>query len=306
MMKYRHRICLFLTFVTVLCAVTDSGSVLAGKTSSRSRRQIQIEYSNKPLDLIAIPEEEEWLALVAAPIAAQIKSQRKMPVVIVVPSDPSEKQRGLVEQVKSQSNSFVVLSQNPDRDLFEAPDDSPVRLQVSRPNLTQTSILLAKSYWNKADTAVVASAREPEAAILASTLAAHLRVPFIPHESRRNLRELSRVLNALDVKTVLFCTNKQDDNQTVTSSRLSNFASFRQKVEFLDRTAIDRRIIHLLKKKNIHNLILMRVPEPESDVGAQSWIGPYLSVMRGAPVVLCSSSDGIAAEEQVYNFIMTH
>jgi hypothetical protein len=292
--------------VTVLCAVTDSGNVLAEKTSSHSRRQIQTEHGNKPLDLIAIPEDEEWLALVAAPIAAKIKSQRKMPVVIVVPSDPSEKQRQLIEQLKFQSNLFVLLSQNPDRDLFEAPNDSPVRLQVARPNLTQTSILLAKSYWKKADTVVIASTREPEAAILASTLAAHLCMPFIPYESRRSSGELLRALDVLDVKTVLFCTNELDDNESVTSSRLGHFASFRQKVEFLNCPMINRRIINLLKTKNIHNLILTRVPEPESEVGAQSWIGPYLSVMRGAPVVLCSSSDGITAEEQVYALIVGH
>jgi hypothetical protein len=305
-MKYRHRICLFSTFMMVLCAVTDSGSVLAGKTSSRPRRHIRVKNSNKPLDLIAIPEEEEWLALVAAPIAARIKNQRKMPIVVVVPSDPSEKQRRLIEQLKFKSNSFAVFSQNPNRDLFDAPDYSPVRLQVARPNLTQTSILLVKSYWEKADTAVIAFTREPEAAILASTLAAHLCMPFIPYESRRSSGELSRALDALDVKTVLFCTNELDDDESVTSSRLGHFASFRQKVEFLNCPTINRRIINLLKIKNIHNLILTRVPEPESDVGAQSWIGPYLSVMRGAPVVLCSSSDGITAEEQVYALIMSN
>jgi len=306
MMKHRHRICLFLIFVTVLCAVTDYGSILAGKTSSGQRSQTQIQHRNKPLVLIAVPEEEEWLTLVAAPIAARIKSQRKMPVVIVVPSVPSEKQRQLIEQLKFQSNTFVVLSQNPDRELFEAPDDSPIRLQVARPNLTQISILLAKSYWKNADTVVIASTQEPEAAILASTLATHLCVPFIPYENRRNSGELSRILDTLHVRTILFCTNKKDDNQSVTSSSLGNFAGFRQKLEFLDPTAIDRRIIHLLKKKNIHNLILTRVPEQESNVGAQSWISPYLSLMRNAPMVLCSSSDGIAAEQQVYDVIMTH
>ena len=305
-MKYRHKIFIFLTFLIVLCAVTDSDSVLTGKTLSRQRSQPQIQLRNKTLELIGVPEDEEWLTLVAAPVAARIKSQRKIPVVIVVPSDPSEKQRTLIEQLKLQSNSFVVLSQNPGRDLFEAPDDIPVRLQAARPNLTQTGILFAKKYWKRVNTAVVAYTREPEAAILASTLAAHLRVPFIPYEGRRNSRELSIALNVLGVTKVFFCANEQDKNQILVSSGLDNKADFRQKIEVLNIASINKNIIRLLGINNIRNIILTRVPEPESDVGAQSWIGPYLSVMRGAPVVLCSSSDGIIAEEQVYDLIMTH
>jgi len=286
--------------------LTYFGSVLASEALSRTLSQPQTEYRDKPLELIAVPEEEKWLVLVAAPIAARIKSQRKMPVVIVVSSKQSEQQHQLLNQLMPLSNSFSVFSQNPDRNSFEAPDELPVRLQVVRPNLTQASILLAKSFWKKANTAVIASTREPETAILASTLAAHLRVPFIPYESRRNLSEISRSLDALDVTTVFFCTNNQDENQIVTSSGLGHSANFRQKVESLDGPSINKQVIHLLGTSNIRNLILARVPEPEPGVGAQSWIGPYLSVMRGAPVVLCSSSDGITAEEQVKDLIITH
>jgi len=286
--------------------LTDFGSVRASEALSRTPSQPRTDHRDQPLELIAVPEEEKWLALVAAPIAARIKSQRKMPIVIMLSSEQPEEQRQLLNQLKPLSNSFSVFSQNPDRDLFEASDEPPVRLQVGRPNLTQASILLAKSFWKKANTAVIASTREPEAAILASTLAAHLCVPFIPYESRRNLGELSRALDALDVTTVFFCTNNQDENQIVTSSGLGHSVNFRQKVEILDGPSINKRVIHLLGTNNIRNLILARVPEPEPGVGAQSWIGPYLSVMRGAPVVICSSSDGITAEEQVKDLIIMH
>lgn len=298
-MSCRCRICLFLTVLVALCSLTILGSARGGETSSCPLSQLQADSKTKPLELIAVPEDEEWLALVAAPIAAQMKSQKKIPVIIILSPEHAEEQRRLVNQLKPLSNSSSMLSLDPDRNMFEARKEPLVRLQVVRPNLTQASILLTKSFWKDVNRAVVASTHEPEAAILASTLAAHLRVPFIPYESIRNLEELSRALNTLEATTVYFCTNNKDENQTVSSF-------FRQKVEFLDVSSINKRIIDLLGTNKIRNLILARVPEKETDVGTQSWIAPYLSTMHGAPIVLCSSPDGVSAEQKVKDLIMRY
>ncbi len=298
-MSCRRRIYLLLVTVIVLCAFTDFNNARGREASSRPLRQFQTDQKAKPLELIAVPEDEKWLVLVAAPIAAQMKNQQKTPVIIVLSPEHAEEQRRLINQLKPLSNSCSMLSRDPDRDMFEAQQELPVRLRIVKPNLTQACILFAKTFWKKVNTAVVAPTREPEAAILASTLAAHLRVPLILYEGRRNLHEISRALNTLGVTTVCFCTNNQDENQTETSF-------FRQKVEFLDGVSINKRVIHLLGTNNIRNLILARVPEPEKDAGTQSWIGPYLSTMRGAPIVLCSTPDGILAEKKVKDLIMRH
>ena len=261
--------------------------------------RLQADSRDKPLELIAVPEEEKWLVLVAAPIAAQIKQKQKTPVVIVLSSEQPEKQRWLLAQLNLVANSCSVLSQDQNKDLFGVSGELPVRVRAVRPNLTQASILFAKSFWKRANTVVMASTRKPEVGILASTLAAHLRVPFIPFEAAADLRGLSKDLDSLGVATVLFGIESGDANQI-------EISSIRQKVEFLDGTSLSSRIIELLGASNIRNLILARVPQPETGVGAQSWIGPYLSVMRGAAVVLCSSADGTSAEEQVKDFITRH
>ena len=295
-MKQRRAVFFILAAAVVLSAIVAivdqaacSASPFFGDRSPSGRR-------DKPLELIVVPEEEEWLVLVAAPIAAQIKSKQKTPILIVLSSDQSEEQRRLLDQLNLFSESCSVLSQDQDRGLFEVPDERPVRLKVVRPSLAQVSVLLAESFWKKADTVVAASTGEPETAILGSTLAAHLRVPFIPYQNPRDLRALSRVLKAVGAGKLLFCTDYPERSQRIASS-------FPQKVEFLDCSSASKRVIDLLGTSKIRNLILARVPEPETGQGASSWIGPYLSLMRGAPVVLCPSVNGTFAEERAKDLI---
>jgi hypothetical protein len=253
----------------------------------------------KPLALITVPENEKWLILVAAPIAAQMKNQQKVPILVVAGSEQSKGQRRMLDQL----SPITGETQNLDLSLAQptglraqgsdgVPEQLPVRAKVVRPSLTQASVFFAKSFWKQADIIVAASTQEPEAGILGATLAAHLRVPFIPYESRMDLRELAKACDSMGATTVFFCANRSPGNRL-------GISSLRQKVEFLDSPSISKRLIELLGAANIHNLILARVPEAKTGEGIQSWMAPYLSLMRGAPVVLCSSSDATAAEEQV-------
>jgi len=298
-MKRRWIARFLLTTGIVLSALTDVVSMPARQGIAGHPDRSRADHTDKSLKLIAVPEEEEWLVLVAAPIAAQIRSKQETPILVVLSSDQTEEQRLLLDQLNLVSKSCFLLSQDQDRSLFGGPDEAPAKLKVVRPSLAQVSVQLAKSFWNKADNIVAASTNEPEAAILGSTLAAHLRVPFFPYENARDLRVLSKALDAMDVNTVLFSTNKPHGNQLGVSS-------FKQKVEYLDSSSVNKRIIQLLGAGNIRNIILTRMPEPETQVGGSSWIAPYLSLMRGAPVIACSSLNATAAEEQVAAFIRSH
>jgi hypothetical protein len=180
--------------------------------------------------------------------------------------------------------------------------DIPRRLVtkwIAGNGLLETSILLAKSFWRKADSIVACATDEPEAGIFGAAMAAHERIPFVPYEHTSDLPELTRRLKAVGIQRVLLSTNRptQGDRDAFPSE---------QNVEVLGTSSIQHRIVTALGAPNIRNIVVTRVPGEDSAEVTASWIAPYLALMRRSLVVTCSSQTATSVEHQITALVSRH
>lgn len=253
---------------------------------------------NKPLTLIVVPEKNKWLLAAAAPIAAKMRRQNTTPVLLALASENVPEQTRLIEQLTPLVRSCVLLMTEPDLP-FRLPGLKTAKSIVpvtSEP--AKTGLLLAETFWKKVDLVVMARLQNAEAVVLASTLASHLGVPFIPVTGRENPETLSQGLKALGVQRLLLAaSNAEFDAELV--------GFLKPDVETLGIAEIQKRIVRVIGPENIRNLVLFRVPDEFADDTVLSWLVPYLSLMRGSAVVPCYSPDPLTAEHNVDKLIRT-
>jgi len=277
-------------------------------------RPVAVKNQNKPVTLIGVPESDEHLLALAAPIAAKIRQRNQTPILLALAS-ANAAQQNLLKQLAPLAGSCIVLTPDSDpplaevRALFATNIVSAFRdpEEGSRNAGSQIGLLLAGSFWKKTDVVVAAGAADPEALILGGTLAAHLGVPLIPATGRTNpegSREagshtLSEQMKLLGVQRILHVASDTDLDAKFISG-------FEHKTEFIDIAGVHKRIIEAIGASRIRNIILFRVPDDSKDDAASAWLTPYLSLMRGAAVVPCHSADAWAAEEDAKKLIRTY
>ncbi len=252
---------------------------------------------NKTVTLMTVDAKEQWQLAVAAPIAARIRHHKKIPILMATAPEGLAIQSTLMERLTPDLNSYIVMDF--DGFLKQVRGRCAVHVLPKASDCAQTALLAAMSFWQSADVLIVGAVDDPEAAILGSTLASHLSVPFVPISGRENPKMISEGLEILNVKRVVFVTSSGDFNTIPVG--FSNYNT-----EVLSTNDIQKRLIKAIGQDKIRNIILFRVPEVDADDDAVSWLVPYLSLMRNSAVVSCSSSNPYAAEEKVGRFIETY
>jgi hypothetical protein len=251
------------------------------------------DAGGRPLELILVSERESWLLLAAAPVAARVKETGRTPVLVAVTAEPTEEQRRLLSELLPSCNSCTIVSMNRTVQLSDL-DKGPVRQErTGSSSLLKTTLLLAGKYWQQTPTVMLCKTKDPELGVLGSTLAAHMNVPFIACHGDTDLKGIHTALKELTVSKVL----------VVGDSTLPRLLSGIYEVEQLDATSLAGRTIGLIGTDRVRNIILVRTPDSEHEEGNSSWMAPYLSVMRRAPVVLCSTGAARDAEERVINLV---
>ena len=134
----------------------------------------------RPLDLIAVPEQESWLLLAAAPVAGKPKEKGHRPIILALSTEQTE--RELLNQLLPSCNSCSIISMER---TVEPPghEKAPRKERIRGSTLMETTLLRATMYWPRAEAVVICQTRDPELAILGATLAAHMSVPFTACES---------------------------------------------------------------------------------------------------------------------------
>ncbi|MFB0554934.1 MAG: C25 family cysteine peptidase [Phycisphaerae bacterium] len=255
-----------------------------------------IAKQNKPMALIVVNEDDEWLIAVAAPAAAKIRRQNKTPILLKWESEENPRQTQLLEQLARVSGFCTILSSDRTFTLDQTLGNLPTYNIPAKPEPAETSLLLAGHYWQKADSVVLASGDDPEAVILGSALASHSYSPLIVTTGREQPRALSRKLSSLGVGRIIYVTTK-----TVTADSGISFPA--QKTEFIGVEEAQKRLIEKLNARNIQNIVLFRVPEESADGKSVSWLAPYLSLIHRAALVPCYSSDPLVAESKLESVI---
>lgn len=246
---------------------------------------------------ILVPEDEEWLLMLAAPLASKLEGEGGKPLVLAISAEsPGEVAR-------------LLIRPELDRRLLLVPEASPEALAAigefvvdkveTGYDPTDAAIGLANRFWRVSDTVILASSNNPCALILGSTLASHLKVPFVPVGIPYEDKILSENLGDLGAKKALLITDSTDNVPPWAKA-------LRQEVEVLDPEGVQRRIIDRLGAKNVRNIILTRLPCGTTGEGWSSWMAAYLSLLRGSPVVLCDSFDAEEAEAKVGRLIETY
>jgi len=290
---------IFFIFVTVKILPgqsTPSANQISGPIQQPTFLIPAISKQNKPIVLIVVNEDDEWLVAGAAPAAAKISRQNKTPILLKWESEDNPRQTKLLEQLARASGFCTILSS--DRTFtLEQTLGNLVRYNIPvKPEPAETSLLLAGHYWQKADSVVLASGYDPEAVILGSALASHSYSPLIVTTGREQPDALSRKMSSLGVGRIIYITSK-----TVTADSGISFPA--QKTEFIGVEEAQKRIIETLNAASIKNIILFRVPDGSSEKGSVSWLAPYLSLIHRAALVPCYSCDPLAAESNLESVI---
>lgn len=255
-----------------------------------------IAHQNEPIALIVVPEEDTCVLAVVAPVAARIRQVNKTPILLALAAEPTREQTLLLNRLAPFSGSCTILTSDPNLFWGQEKEGFITNIVPTTSDLMETSLLLARHYWQKTDLVVIAYKDDPAAAILGSTLASHLAVPFIPITGQEDPNVFSKEFETLDVKRVLFTISDVRPNP-------SFLDSLNQEIDILDIPSIQKRLVKQIGDANVQNLILFRVPSELTGDGTTSWLAPYLSLMRGAPVVPCYSPDPLAAEENTKRLI---
>ncbi len=257
---------------------------------------------SRPVEAIVVPESEEWLLALAAPILAAHRPA-SMPLLLSLAKPLTIKESWMLKQVAP--NRCLVLAT---KNSFTAKDfaDSKVEIVSLVANPTQAGITLANLFWKNCDEVVVASLLDKGSMIHGAALAAHLKVPFIPMQEHSGFlarlfqkespeqRELLQALQSLKVKRVLVAVGDLE-NQPRWVKVIG------PKAQCMDDQAISRRIIGKIGRDAVKHLVLVRIPDEW--FGKTAWLAPYYSLIRQAPIVFTYTPVAKQAEDEVYAFI---
>ena len=246
------------------------------------------------MDLIAVPEEERWLLAIAAPVASRLSAGGNPPLLVALMRGPEKSGAGFLKELDPRRCLALASSD----EVAEACGGKDIchHLITTGKGPLQAGVLLAKRFWKDPERVVVAPLEDPEAVILGATLAAHAGVPFIPIELGDGIEGFAGAMRELKARQAIVVNTSAVD----LSALLKDVAPM---AEFLGRAAAETRIVREVGGANVRNVILGRVPGSWHVGGVSSWLAPYLSLVRGAPVVLCKSSEGTDAEARVKEFV---
>ena len=73
--------------------------------------------------------------------------------------------------------------------------------------------------------------------------------------------------------------------------------------EILPPRELEHRLVEVLGRDKIRNVVVARVPDDRADVGRTAWLAPYASFARGAAVVLVHAGAAAVAEADVRELI---
>jgi hypothetical protein len=250
----------------------------------------------KPLEMILVGDQESGLILATAPVAAKVKESGRTPILLALSSQPTKDEKQTLTHLLPSCNSCTVISVN---QILELPDlaENPIRKEkIKGSTLLDTTLLLARKYWQRVETVVLCQTSDPELSILGATMAGRMKVPILVCEDEADLARLPVIVQEMGVSNVLVA------GKSPSLGTLSETC----KIEQLGTTSIVSRTVGLIGVDNVRNVVLARTPDGGDREGNASWLAPYLSVMRRAPVVLCSSDAPTEAEEKVAGLIDKH
>jgi len=203
-----------------------------------------------PIDTLLVTSADPWLTLIAAPVAARLARPDRIPALLVHDADPPT---ALVFFLKQMRRRHVLALSPEGMTLFAD------ALQFTKGEIFSTSAdplragcRIAKRFWEKPDRVVAAATYDPEGMILASTLAAHLRLPFVPFTEGDEAERLGAEWEDLGLEEVLLVhTRPRAPPSTDIPSRVP--------LLLLPAEEVEARLLRCLGRETVRNLLPIAV-----------------------------------------------
>ena len=248
------------------------------------------------IEAILVPEDDRWLLAVAAPLAAKLGTVEAKPVLLALSSPPSKGAVSLLKQLAPRRS--LVLSIQDDTSLARGIEELRADVAVVGLDPVRAGLLIARKHWGQSKAAFIAGIDDPEAMILASALAAHSRLPFVPVIPTGNTEALAAQFRAAGIHRVHVVAEEGERAAAwVTPAHFQ--------VEVCDLRGAQERLVEKIGPQNVRTIVLCRSPTDEGDRGGASWLAPFLSLRRSAPVCLSRADDGAEAEREAMQLIET-
>ena len=243
------------------------------------------------IELIAVPAESPELIALAATLVSRLSTHGPRPCLLAVePGSPSE------DAVRAFVRRFA-----PEKALTLLPaggygvagllPETPGYLLNLPPGISPASMEIARRFWGTTPTAVFADA-EPGPVIIGSALAAHRGLPLILLRRGYEARTLATARDVLSVQSGTLVTNRVQDELDWLPLSLVD-------LRHLTTRKATAELIHTIGARRVRNVVLSRAPGRTGAAGQTSWLAPYASLVRKAPLVLVKSADAARVESRV-------
>ncbi len=243
---------------------------------------------------LIVSEDAPWSLALAAPVAAQLQQTGPSPLFMAVTNPPTREAEWLL--TLSPGRKPIVLAASKKMKLGTVLSErSPTVLDIGN-DPCAASAIVAKHFWTATRSAVVATADDPEAAILGSALAAGVRVPLLLCERDQPGAGIEAALKELGVTRMYVAVSDAKK-----APRWIDRCEAQSEV--LTPYAIEHRLVEALGREKIRNVVVARVPDDRAEVGRTAWLAPYVSFARGATVVLVHANATAVAEADVRELI---
>ncbi|MGA1824242.1 MAG: hypothetical protein ACMUIP_06205 [bacterium] len=249
------------------------------------------------IDLIIVPEKEEWLVASITPVIARLRRCGMNPILIV--SSGLWKPRNLDFLRCMAAQQSLVVAPSPENYFVKMLPPFRYHVLPTGSNPTDAGIVLMKTFWKSIDKVIIASQNEPTSMMLGAMLSAHRAIPFISWQGKEDLIMLFENLPMLGIKEVLFCTNLPLTQKDLSENSL-------HEVAFLTDNQIIRSIVESIRPENIRNIIVTREPDTFRAQYNSFWIAPYLSLLRNSLVLINNTNEATEVEERVASLIARH
>ncbi len=287
-----------LTVIVVSAAVAWSPAAARGQlgSASGSGAAPANRDSPDPVDLVVIGDVRPWMVAIACPVLQKLAADGPVPLLIAS-LQPKPEARLLIEQVQPRGAAVLGASRPQGLKLGRS-DVSPEAIPPAMGPL-EASCRIAKHYWTTSHEAVLAYVEDPESVILGSALAAHLCQPLILMERDDGAARVAAWLTDLQLRRVVLAAEKPRAQGLL-------IQALADQVETADLNDLQRRIVSVLGRESIRNIILAHAPNPNSRSDHPAWLSAYLSLARRSAIAFCHSASPAAAETAVRRVIERH
>ncbi len=267
-----------------------------GRNSQPTRDSAKTLQAAQNADLIAVNEDQPWLLAVACPVVNRLRQGGRLPWLLAVAAPPAREVVRLVDRLAPQR--MLLLSGRAKAELQRAFAGRAVDVLDVGTRPMSASLQVARRFWEQSQEVVGASIEEPEAMLWGSLLAARRGEPLLLLDPQDpDPTQLAATLRQLRVERVLAIARK--DGAFLP-------ASIPVAIERLDPEAVQRRLLAGLERAAATTIVVARIPDEKHGVGKTAWLAPYLSMVRGAPLVLCDSPSAEEVERAVGKLIHEH